>query len=108
MRSPRAENPEAQRHYELARPRVSRNSASTSRPGFPGRRRGDADPEWFQKLQFSVPGMGLEEWELLLGVNAMQDPMGQALADALVLGSGTLGYHQRGEAVPGERRFRSA
>ena len=29
--------------------------------------------------------MGLEEWEFLLDVNVMRDPMGQALADALIL-----------------------
>ena len=56
------------------------------------------DPAWFRTLQLSVPRLGLEEWELLLGVNVMSEPMGQALADALVL-VGRTGYQLRGASV---------
>lgn len=94
-----SENPEAQRHYQLA------NSAGVVGAGFmveawvPGtanRRR--ADPEWFQTLELPAPRLGLEEWELLLGVNVMSEPMGQAFADVLALVRDT-GYHRRGEEM---------
>ena len=32
-----------------------------------------------------MPDLGTDEWEMLLGVNVMQDPMGQALTDVLGL-----------------------
>ena len=42
--------------------------------------------------------MGIEEWELLLGVNIMSEPMGQAFVDALALVR-VNGYHKRGEEI---------
>jgi len=42
--------------------------------------------------------LGLEEWELLLGINVLTEPMGHALADALNL-AGTTGYRRRGATV---------
>jgi hypothetical protein len=45
-----------------------------------------------------VPDMGLEEWELLLDVNLMAEPMGQAFADARSLVLHT-GYHRGARTV---------
>ncbi len=79
-------NAEADRHYQLARtaglpPAQFRVDAWV--PGEANRRR--SDPDWFQTLKLSVPALGYEEWELLVGVNMMSEPMGQALVDALQL-----------------------
>jgi hypothetical protein len=94
-----SENAEAQRHYELAQasglPRLDFDVQAWV-PGEGARR--EADPGWFQTLRLPVPTMGLEEWELLLDVNVMSEPMGQAFADALALVRET-GYHRRSEAI---------
>ena len=100
-----SDNPEVQRHYALAKAAGLTDLRFEVEAWVPGDDAARAsDPAWFQKLQLAVPALGLNEWELLLGVNAMQDPMGQALADALVL-TRDAGYHRRSEAVPAERRF---
>jgi uncharacterized protein len=98
-----SENAEAQRHYELAQAAGLPQLGFDVRAWVPGGRR-DADPEWFDTLRLSVPGMGLEEWELLLDTNAMSEPMGQALADALSLVRSS-GYHRSGESVSATPSF---
>jgi hypothetical protein len=65
-------------------------------PGEPARR--DADPAWFDILHLPVSHMGLEEWELLLDVSLMSEPIGQAFVDTLALVRET-GFHVRGDAV---------
>jgi uncharacterized protein len=100
-----SENVEAQRHYQLAQasdlPRLDFDVQAWV-PGEGARR--EADPDWFRTLHLPVPSMGLEEWELLLGVNLMSEPMGQAFADALALVRDS-GYHRRGEAVEARSVF---
>jgi hypothetical protein len=97
-------NEEAQRHFDLA------DSAKLSGlhfnvdawvPGTSNRR--DTDPSWFSTFQLPVPRLGLEEWELLLGVSVLSEPMGQALADAL--GLVRAGYQRRGSSVAGSAIF---
>src|SRR4051794_20654458 len=81
-----SENAEAQKHFQLARtaglPTLD-YAVDAWIPGTDAKR--DVDPDWFQVLQLPVSTMGLEEWELLLGVNVMAEPMGQAFADSLSL-----------------------
>jgi DNA helicase HerA-like ATPase len=48
--------------------------------------------------------MGLEEWELLLGVSILSEPMGQAFADLLSL-VGQTGYTVSGERVEAAGEF---
>ncbi len=48
--------------------------------------------------------LGLEEWELLLGVNVMTEPMGQALTDALSLVS-RVGFRRPGNQIPPSPTF---
>lgn len=94
-----SDNAEAQRHYDIA------NTAGLTGASFKveawvpgaGAERG-SDPAWFQSLLIGVPALGIEEWEMLLGVNAMQEPMGQALTDVLNLVRAT-GYHVRQDPV---------
>jgi hypothetical protein len=94
-----SENAEAQRHYQLAQtsglPRLHFDVQAWVAGD--GARR-EADPDWFGTLHLPVRSMGLEEWELLLDVNVMSEPMGQAFADALALVRNN-GYHRQGEAV---------
>lgn len=81
-----SENDEAQRHYELARGAGITDESFNVDAWVPGgSNRRASDPEWFRTLTLSVPSMGLEEWELLLGVNVMNETTGQAFADALTL-----------------------
>ena len=99
-----SDNPEAHQHYELAKAAGLPSLEFDVEAWIPGAAvRRAADPEWFKTLQLPVPEMGLEEWEMLLGVNAVSDPMGQALADALTLVRE--GFSQRGEGVPGTSVF---
>lgn len=93
------ENPEAQRHFEMAEMARVAGLAFNVEAWVPGTsHQRSSDPPWFRLLQLPVPFLGLEEWELLLGVNVMSEPMGQALADALNLVR-TTGYHSRGSPV---------
>jgi len=97
-------NEEAHRHFEMAE---SSNLAQLHFnveawvPGTSNRR--STDPSWFGTLQLPVPLLGLEEWEVLLGVSVMSEPIGQALADALALVR--TGYHQSGKHIPGSTIF---
>jgi DNA helicase HerA-like ATPase len=98
-------NPEAARHFELAEGSKLtglRFNVEAWLPGTTAAR--PSDPAWFRPLQLPVPLLGLDEWEILLDVNTIMDPMGQALADALNLVRST-GYHRRGQAVPPESAF---
>jgi hypothetical protein len=92
-------NPEANRHFQLAKaaglPALD-YSVEAWIPGSGTRR--PADPDWFQVLHLPVPVMGLEEWELLLNVNVLADPMGQAFVDVLALVR-ERGYSRSGEKV---------
>jgi len=95
-----SDNPEAQHHYELA------ESANLSGLGFsveawvPGKGNSrQTDPSWFHVLQLPVAAVGLEEWELLLGVSVLTDPMGQALADGIRL-AGATGHSHSGVRTP--------
>jgi DNA helicase HerA-like ATPase len=95
-----AENREANRHYELANALKLTSASFNVEAWVPGtsNRRG-TDPPWFQSLQLPVPRLGLEEWALLLDVNVLTEPMGQALADAISL-VGRSGYTLRGTRIP--------
>jgi hypothetical protein len=97
-------NEEAQRHFELAESaKLSglRFNVEAWVPGISSRR--TTDPSWFSVFQLPVPRLGLEEWELLLGINVLSEPMGQALADALALVRA--GYHRRKTHVAGSATF---
>ena len=94
-----SENAEAQRHFEMAKKAGITGLEFDVEGWIPGEgARRPADPSWFQTLTLPVPDIGLDEWEVLLGINVMTDPMGQGLTDALSLVRRT-GYHHRGEAV---------
>lgn len=94
-----SENVEANRHYDLAEAGRLTDLAFNVDAWIPGAsNRRNADPAWFQTLQLPVPCLGLDEWELLLGVSVLNEPMGQALVDALALIS-TSGYRRAGVPV---------
>jgi DNA helicase HerA-like ATPase len=71
-------------------------------PGANSRQSGD--PDWFRTLRLSVASLGLDEWELLLEVNVLTDPMGQALVDALNT-IRTTGFVRDGQDVPPADQF---
>jgi uncharacterized protein len=92
-------NPEAQRHFQLAKSAGLLGLEFEVDAWVPGAlHRSAADPTWFKTLQLSVSALRLEEWEILLGVSTMTDPMGHALVDALRLVRDT-GYTLAGEAT---------
>lgn len=100
-----AENSEAQRHYGLAEAAKLTGLQFNVEAWVPGTSNQHAsDPSWFRLLQLPVPLLGFEEWEILLGVNVLNDPMGQALADALSL-VGMTGYRRRGAPVAATPAF---
>lgn len=93
------ENKEARRHYQLAKSAGVTEVTFAVDAWIPGAsNRRAADPEWFQTLELPTSELGLEEWELLLGVNVMSEPIGQAFADVLTLVQVT-GFHINGERV---------
>ena len=52
----------------------------------PGRRfQREGDPDWIEPVSVSACDLTENEWEIALGVNMTQEPMGQALFDALQL-----------------------
>ena len=78
------DNGEAERHYELARSVGLGQATFNVEAWIPGAaNRRPADPAWFQTFELPVPHLGFEEWELVLGVNIMSEPIGQAFADVL-------------------------
>jgi uncharacterized protein len=98
-------NPEVQRHYQLAASARLENLRCNVQAWIPGERnRRGTDPAWFKTLQLPVNAIGLEEWELLLGVSVLLDPMGQALADAILLVRKT-GFTKSGTFVAPTLRF---
>ncbi len=100
-----SDNPEALRHYQLAKVAKLPKLDFEVEAWIPGQsNRRTTDPEWFQTLRLPVPAMGLEEWESLLGVNVMTEPMGQALADALTLVRES-GYRRHGETTDPADKF---
>jgi hypothetical protein len=107
LRFPVAEskNAEAHRHYLLARGAGLTETECNVSAWLPGGFRRDTDPDWFQILQLSVPEMGLEDWELILGPsNLFNTPMGQALAD-LIESVGSTGYQRDGRQIAPVTRF---
>jgi energy-coupling factor transporter ATP-binding protein EcfA2 len=81
-----SDNPEAHRHFALAKALGVVDGTFEVEAWIPGSgNRRPIDPDWFQTLELSAPELGLEEWELLLGTNAMSEPIGQALVDVLAL-----------------------
>jgi DNA helicase HerA-like ATPase len=100
-----SENAEAQKHFQLAEAAglpTLEYAVDAWVPGTGAAR--DADPDWFQTLRLPVATMGLEEWELLLGVNVMAEPMGQAFADSLSLARDK-GYRRSGEDIAPKSEF---
>lgn len=98
-------NPEAARHLELAQASKLTGLSFNVEAWLPGTTAArPSDPSWFRQLQLPVPLLGLDEWELLIDVNTLTDPMGQALADALNLVR-TTGYHRRGQVVAAQPVF---
>lgn len=100
-----SDNAEAQRHYELAETSKLTGLEFNVQAWIPGAgNRSHTDPTWFQTLQLPVPELSLDEWELLLGINVLTEPMGQALGDALSLVR-TTGYRRRGTQVAAVATF---
>lgn len=100
-----SENPEAARHFELAEASKLTGLTFKVEAWLPGTNSGrPADPTWFRQLQLPVPRLGLDEWELLIDVNTLMDPMGQALADSLNLVR-SAGYHRRGQSIAPQSIF---
>jgi DNA helicase HerA-like ATPase len=93
-----SDNSEVNRHFEMAKTRELNGLSFDVEAWIPGdSNRRNSDPDWFRTLQLSVPALGLQEWELLLGVNVFSEPMGQALSDALTHTRDS-GFHISGEA----------
>lgn len=81
-----SKNREAQRHFQLAKSAGLSDLSFDVEAWIPGSSsERSSDPTWFRTLKLPVPDMGVEEWELLLNVSAVTDPMGQAFADGLRL-----------------------
>jgi uncharacterized protein len=101
----KSDNREAQRHYELAQRAGLPEVGLDVEAWIPGREAvRSADPEWFKTLTLPVPALGLEEWELLVRVNILTDPMGQALVDALGLVRES-GFQANGDETPPKSEF---
>lgn len=97
-------NLEAAKHYQLAQRAGLAGVQVTVDAWIPGAQfRRYADPDWFRTFQVSVPQLGLDEWALLLNVNVLSEPVGQACADALQLVR--TGYSVAGENVGGQSVF---
>jgi uncharacterized protein len=93
-------NAEAQRHYTMAKSAGLTDLSFNVEAWVPGEEnRRPSDPSWFRTLRMSVGSLGLDEWELLLEVNVLTDPMGQALVDALNVVR-SVGYTREGESIP--------
>lgn len=100
-----SENREAQRHFTLAKSAGLSDLAFEVDAWVPGSTSArSSDPQWFQTLTLPVPHMGIEEWELLLNVSAVTDPMGQAFADGLRLVTQT-GYQIGPDHTPAASDF---
>jgi hypothetical protein len=94
-----SDNAEANRHYEMARAVSIADLNFNVEAWVPGTaNQRPSDPGWFRPLQLPVPQLGLEEWEILLDINVLSEPMGQALSDALNLVKAT-GYQRRGSQI---------
>ena len=79
---------------------VSQSSITTLKPGFRVRRLVESQTQAGSRCSiFQRLTLGLEEWELLLNVNVIAEPMGQAFADILALVR-EKGYMRDGESVP--------
>ncbi len=100
-----SQNSEANKHYQLAVSAGMQNLSCNVEAWVPGQfNQRVTDPKWFRTLQVPVPALGLEEWELLLGISVLSEPMGQALADLISLVSRT-GYSRSGTFIPARHVF---
>lgn len=98
-------NAEAQKHFKLASSAHLDGLKCDVEAWIPGtKNRRSTDPDWFSTLQLPVGALGLEEWELLLGISVLSDPMGQALVDALRLVTES-GYLKGGNHVAAKKVF---
>jgi hypothetical protein len=95
---------EALRHYQLAKAAGLDGGEFTVDAWIPGSGfRQDVDPSWFRTLELPIPLLGLDEWSLLLGVDMLGDPQGQACAEVLRLVRE--GWLQDGQQVPAATTF---
>lgn len=93
-------NPEAAKHFVMAQRAGVADVEICVEAWVPGvHYRRPVDPDWFRTLQVAVPALSVDEWGLLLDVNMIADPAGQACNDAVRLVRG--GYAIDGEEVPG-------
>jgi uncharacterized protein len=100
-----SDNAEAARHFELAEASKLTGLSFNVEAWLPGTTSArPSDPSWFRPLHLPVPLLGLDEWELLIDVNTLTDPMGQALADTLNAVRAT-GYHRRGQFIAAQSVF---
>lgn len=92
-------NAEAERLYKLAEEAGIEAGSVDVRAWVPGvKNRRPTDPDWFETLRLPVSAMDLAEWEPILGVNLISEPMGQAFAEAIILTRET-GFHFAGQFV---------
>ena len=81
-----AQHAEASRHYQEALTYGVTDLEFDVTAWIPGTSyRRDTDPDWFKTLQLSVPSLGLDEWGLLLDIDIITEPMGNAFADLINL-----------------------
>jgi hypothetical protein len=98
-------NSEAQKHFLLAKNAGLQNLHCEVEAWVPGsQNQRDTDPSWFRLLQIPVSALGLEEWQLLLNVDVMGEPMGHAIAEAIALVT-RHGFNRGGTFVPATPRF---
>ncbi len=91
---------EALRHYQLAKSAGFDGAKFAVEAWMPGAGfRQDVDPDWFKTLEMPIPLLGLDEWGLLLGVDILGDPQGQAFSESLRLVRE--GWVEDGQQVPG-------
>ncbi len=95
-----SQNNEAARHYELAKAMKLTGAEFNVEAWVPGSHNlRPTDPPWFQALRLPVPALGLDEWGLMLDLDMLAEPMGQALADVIQLVA-FKGYQARGVPTP--------
>lgn len=98
-----SENEEVHRHYLMAEQNRVANREYDVEAWVPGsQHRRTNDPSWFQTLLLPVSSLGPDDWEGLLSLNLVAEPMGQCLADAIGLARNS-GYTVGGKFVAGRR-----
>lgn len=79
-----SDNPEAKKLLKLAKAEKLdglKFNVSAWVPGQANRR--PTDPEWFRTLTLAPSALSIDEWEALLEVSVLSDPIGQALIDCI-------------------------